>query len=431
MDFIKKYIIPLKQFLVLWLGQSISQLGSTMTVFAVTIWAFEKTGSALVLSISGSLIMIPRMLVSIIAGPFVDRMNKKYVMILADIGAGLCTLVLFLLLRYDALEIWHIYLINTASSTFNSFQSPASNVAISAIVPKEFYVKIGGLLSLSGGVVQIIAPILAAMLLSTIGITGVVLFDFATMAFACVTLSFIVKIPIARAAEKTYFNLRRYYCELSQGVKVIRRSILLRKLVLFMLLVNFFAGIAYYTLLSPMILARTASDTQALAYVNGAVGLGSIVGALLVLLVPSGRRKTRTMFLCCALSFLLGDVLLSIGNTIYLWVLAGFFASVFLPMYGANEGYFWRTIIPLELQGRAFSLKYALQSGIIPIGMLIGGLLADHVFEPLMTDYGNGAGMALMFFITGLLGAGYCFISAFNRTIQDAEAEVDSMPNQK
>lgn len=422
-----KYILPLKNFWILWFGQSISLLGSSMTSFAVTIWAFEKTGSALVLSVSGMLIMVPKMIVGLLAGPLVDRLNKKTVMVCTDIGAGLCTLTLFILLRHDMLDIWHIYAINIASSVLSSFQSPASNVAVSTVVPKEYYIKTSGMQSFSDGFAQILAPVFAAVLLGAAGMVGVIIVDFISMAFACLTLIFLVKIPVINRENESNFNMKRYSRELRQGFEAINKSDLLRKLMLFMLFINFIAGITYYTLLSPMILARTANNSQALSFVNGAVGLGSIAGASLVLLVPSGKRKIKTMFLCCALSFLLGDVLLSLGSTLILWVVAGFFSSLFLPLFNANEGYFWRTIIPLEIQGRAFSLKYALQSGIIPVGMLLGGVLADYVFEPLMANNGKGSGMALLFLIFGIIGAAYSIFGIFSPSMQKAEDEAEQV----
>ena len=424
MNPLTKHITPLKNFLFLWFGQSLSQVGSTMTGFAVTIWAFEKTGSALVLSVSGLLVMLPDMVFGVLAGPLVDRVNKKALMILADLGTGLCTLVLLLLLNSGALEIWHIFIINVVKSSLNSFQSLASNVAVSAVVPKEHYVKTSGLQSFSRGVMQVLAPVFAAVLLGAAGMTGVLVFDLASLMFACTTLAVFVKIPgaLGQAKEKTAPGVRRYFESMRQGYEVIKTSGLLRKLLSFMIFINLLAGITYYSLLAPMILARTANDSQALLVVNGAIGLGGIAGALLVLFFPAGREKLKVIFICLALSFLLGDVLMAVGNNLYVWAAAGFFTSVFLPLFRANEGYFWRTIIPLELQGRAFSLKYALQSGAAPVGMIIGGLLADYVFEPLMAHRGSGAGMALMFLITGVLGTVYSLIGLCSHSMRRAES---------
>lgn len=433
MSFIKD-ILKLKNFIMLWFGQSISTLGSSMTSFAITIWAFERTGSALTLSISGLLIMVPRMAGGILAGPIIDRMNKKVIMFCTDLGAGICTLILFLLLRANSLEIWHIYCLNFVSSILGSFQSPANDVAISLIVPKEYYIKTSGMQSFSSGTIQVLAPVIAAAMLSITGMVGVIIFDFTTLIFACSTLLFFVKIPVIKRMEAQKFNTKNYFRELTSGFYVIKDSNLLKTLMLFMAFINFVAGMTYYNLLSPMILARSGSDTQVLAFVNGAIGLGGIVGGLLIAVMPTKKSKIKSMFLCAGLSFILGDILFAVGNSIMIWAIAGFFSSIFLPAFNANESYFWRTIIPIELQGRAFSFKYALQSGMIPVGLLLGGVLADYVFEPFMTNASNplsfilgnskGSGMAMMFLITGILGTILSILGLFSRSLPKAEKEL-------
>ena len=414
MIFIKKHIKELRNFLFLWIGQSMSSLGTSMTGFAISIWAFEKTGSALVLSISAILVMLPRMLVGILIGPFVDRNDKKKIMICADIGTGICTLMLFFLLRGEALEIWHIYVLNIMTSILGSFQSLAGNVAVSAIIPKKHYVRANGLQSFSGGVIQIIAPALAVLLLSFAGIIGVIAIDLITMTLACLSLVFLVKIPDIHKGEKEKFNARNYFSELIDGFKAVRASMLLCRLMLFMIFINIISSIASFGLLTPMILARSGNNEVALAVVNSAVGLGGLIGAILILTITTRMRKTKMIFICCALSFIFGDILFALSNSLVFWAAAGFMSSVFIPAINANEMYFWRTIIPIELQGRAFAVKYLLQSGAIPIGMLAGGLLADYIFEPFMErplfplgyifGEGSGAGMALMFFISGAVG---------------------------
>jgi MFS family permease len=430
MRFVKD-ILNLRNYTLLWLGQSVSILGSSMTGFAITIWAFERTGNALTLSISGLLIMVPKMLGGLLAGPFVDRFNKKTIILFSDLGSGLCTLTLFLLLKANSLEIWHIYCLNFISSILGSFQSPANNVVVSQIVPKEYYIKANGMQSFSSGTIQILSPIFAATMLGVTGILGVIAFDFATLIFACLTLICFVEIPFISNKKANKFSFISYLSELRSGFNVILDSSLLSKLLLLMAFINLVAGITYFNLISPMILSRSGNDSNALALVNGALGLGGIIGGLLSTFIPTTKSKIKTMFLCVGLSFLLGDILFAVGNSKLIWVIAGFLSSVFIPIFSANESYFWRTIIPIELQGRAFSFKYALQSGMVPIGMLLGGILADYFFEPFMLNVSNpltlvvgsgkGSGMAVMFLLTGVMGTILSVLGFVSRTLLESE----------
>jgi predicted MFS family arabinose efflux permease len=163
-----------------------------------------------------------------------------------------------------------------------------------------------------------------------------------------------------------------------------------------------------------MVLARSGNDEVVLAVITSAIGLGSIAGALPVLAAPTSTRKTRVIFLCYLLSFVFGDVLFPLGSSVTFLAATAFMSALFVPAITANAEYFWRTIIPIEQQARAFATRYLIQSGAVPVGILAGGLLADFVFEPFMEQppfflsrlfgTGNGAGMALMFFVSGLIG---------------------------
>jgi len=466
-----------------------------MTGFAVSIWAFERTGSALVLSVSAMLVMLPKMLAGVFVSPFVDRNNKKRIMICADMGTGICTFIMFLLLRFYTLEIWHIFAINFATSVLGSFQTLASSVAVTAITPKKHYIKANGLQSLSGGMVQVIAPALAAVLLGFVGIVGIIAIDLATMTFACLSLAAFVKIPathetdtalkskfihngyivsepqnqsakrrifgvkqgsaaaagqegpqegadaVARQKDKlptlvlwfADYNMQNYANDLRSGFKVVRASALLFRLMLFMTVLNFITSMASYGLLAPMILARSGNSEVALAVVNSAWGLGGIAGALLILVLPSGKNKVRIIFICYFLSVIFGDVLFSLGSSLVFWAITGFLGSVFIPAITANTTYYWRAIVPIELQGRAFAVRYAIQSAAIPLGVLVGGFLADFVFEPFMMQpppvlghifgVGSGAGMALMFFISGITCAVLCTVFMLNPALMNAEAD--------
>lgn len=434
-------VIKLRNFVLLWFGQSISSLGSSMTSFAITIWAFERTGSALTLSISGMLIMAPKMVLGVLVGPFIDRMNKKAIMLISDIGAGLCTLTLFLLFRADSLEIWHIYSLNFVSSILGSFHYPANDVAVSMIVPKKYYIKASGMQSFSSGTIQILSPIFASFLLGFTDMSVVIIFDFVTLVFACSTLAFLVKIPFVRKTKGQKFSIMHHLFELRSGFSIIWDSTLLKKLLLFMAFINLLAGLTYFNILSPMILARSSYNAKVLGFVNGAIGLGGIIGGFLIIFMPTMKSKVKTMFLYAGLSFFFGDILFAFGNSMWIWGIAGFLSSVFIPPLIANESYFWRAIIPIEMQGRAFSFKYAMKSGMIPVGMLIGGILADCVFEPFMANESNplsfifnsgkGMGMALMFLITGILGTTLSMMGLFNPSLVKAEQETENVSHKQ
>ena len=129
----KKYNNRLKDFLILWSTQSLSQLGSSLTGYALTLWLYEQTGSALSTAALTICSYAPYVLMSIFAGALTDRFDKKKLMLLCDSFAAVCTVVTLVLYRAGTLAVWHLYLLNVLSGLMNTVQQPASSVAMTLI----------------------------------------------------------------------------------------------------------------------------------------------------------------------------------------------------------------------------------------------------------------------------------------------------------
>jgi len=181
-------------FTIVWIGQFISLLGTGMTHFGLTIWAWEITGEATVLALVGFFTLAPYMLMSPIAGALVDRWNRKLVMMLSDLASGLATVVVLILLASNRLEIWHLYATGAFSGAFNAFHFPAYSAAVTVMLSKKQYTRASGMLSLANSASGIIAPIAAGMMLTFIGITGIMVFDVFTFLVAIGAL-LVIRIP--------------------------------------------------------------------------------------------------------------------------------------------------------------------------------------------------------------------------------------------
>ncbi|TRO46985.1 MFS transporter, partial [Candidatus Bathyarchaeota archaeon] len=121
-------------FTVVWLGQVVSLLGTSMTNFAITIWAWEATGKATALALMQLFFFAPTILMSPVAGALVDRWSRKLVMIMSDLAAGLGTITIFVLFSTGALEVWHLYVIFAFMGAFQAFQFPAYSAAVSTMI---------------------------------------------------------------------------------------------------------------------------------------------------------------------------------------------------------------------------------------------------------------------------------------------------------
>jgi len=170
-------------FSLVWLGQFVSLIGSSMTRFGLTIWAWQVTGRATALALVGLFSLVPMLVLSPIAGTVVDRWSRKKIMILGDLVAGVSTVFLLILSLLGKMEIWHIYLVAVVIGAGEAFQRPAYMAAISTMIPKKHYGRAQGMIGMVGSATGIISPVAAGALLGFIGINGIMFIDIATFLF--------------------------------------------------------------------------------------------------------------------------------------------------------------------------------------------------------------------------------------------------------
>lgn len=404
-----------KNFIIFWASQTVSQLGSSMTGFALIIWAYKQTQSAMTVSLLTFFSYLPYILVSLFSGSFVDKHKKKNIMLWSDSVAFLCSLSIVILLITGKLQIWHIYITNAVTGFMNTFQSPALSVAIGIIVPKDKLSNASGMNSLSSSMLSVVTPMLAAFISSLWGLKGVIFIDMLTFGFAFCLLLFFIKIP------EVIENVSGSKVNILEGCKAGFSFLLQNKglwyLILSMALMNFFSRLTYENILPAMLLARSGGNDNVFGIVSGLLGVGGIAGGLYVSFFKLPKSSIKTIYFSAAFSFIAGDLLMGLGQNVWNWCIAGLAASVPIPFISVGQNVILYHRISIEMQGRVFAVRNAVQYATIPIGILLGGFLADYVFEPFMQSgkplalllqrvvgAGAGSGMAVMFLCTGVLG---------------------------
>jgi MFS transporter, DHA3 family, macrolide efflux protein len=411
----------MQKFSLIWFGQLISMFGTATTRFALLVWAYEKTGEATTTALLGFFSFILYVLVSPVAGVLIDRLDRRLVMIVSDLGAGLMTLGLFLLYSSGDLEIWHLYIAEALTGAFEAFQLPAYSAATSLLVPKEQYGRISGMRSLAYSASQVFAPAFAGVILRFVGISGVMLIDVATFLLGVLPLIFIaIPRPQAQSAEKAVSPIA--WRDLLFGFRYVAQRPGLVGLLAIYCGINLAAAIGWFGALPPMILARTGGDELALATVQSAMGIGGIIGGLLMSIWGGPKRRIHGILLLGGISFLSSDFLLGAGRNVPIWAFAAFAGSLYIPFISGCERAIWQSKVAPEVQGRVFSVQTLFQQSTLPLGYLIAGPLADQLLEPAMmpggaladtfgwlVGTGTGAGLGLIFIMTGLLGTAICF----------------------
>ena len=192
---IRTDIRDMRSYLLLWSTQLISGLGSAMTAYALVIWSYTQTGSALRTAALMVCSYAPYVVCSIFAGALSDRWDKRRTMLVCDALAAATTVATLLLLRTGALRIWHLYALNAINGLMNTVQQPASEVATTARLPRKHYQRVGSLRYLASSLTGILNPILATAMMALLGLEAVILFDLITFAVAFGTLLLFIRIP--------------------------------------------------------------------------------------------------------------------------------------------------------------------------------------------------------------------------------------------
>lgn len=424
----------MRAFTFIWVGQFLSLLGSGATRFAVTLWAWEMTGRATDLTLLAFFGFAPLIIMTPIAGALVDRWrNRKLVMMLSDLAAGLVTIFYLIMALSGGLQIWHLYVGAIVAGVFESFQFPAYSAAISTMVDKKHYGRTSAMMSLAEAASGIFAPIAGATLYALVKIEGVLLLDVITFLFAvgALMLVYIPETEPSKAGDEGKGSLLQ---EAAYGFRYIVKRPSLLGLQLMFFVGNFLASFAG-VLSSPMVLARTGNDEFSLAALNIAFSVGGIVGGVAMSAWGGPRARVWGVLVGWMLSALFGQVLLGAGQVLPVWIAAAFASSFFIPVVNASNQAIWMAKVPPQLQGRVFSARRLIAQVTSPIAILIAGPLSDYVFEPMMRDgtglgavfapivgTGTGAGMGLLIFLTGVLLVGASLIAMTSAAVRNVEA---------
>ncbi|HEY69344.1 MAG TPA: MFS transporter [Anaerolineae bacterium] len=406
----------LRSFIIIWIGQFASLFGSALTRFAITVWIYQKTGSATALTTGGFFAMAPTFLLLPIGGALADRLDRKKVMIAADLTGGLCTVFMLSLYLNGNLQIWHIYLTNVILSAVEAFQYPAFTAATAMIVPKEHFARVSGMRDLAGNASRIFAPLLAGALLAILDLSQFMIIDLITLSIALLTLT-MVAIPKPTQTEESKRAQANLLQDVTYGFKFIWKRPSLVILQSILLTLNFLYTMGNM-LIPAMILSRTNNNELILGSVQAVMSAGALAGGLLISIWGGSKRKIKTVLMAQVLTAIVGRVWFGLGYDTLSWLLPSFFVFFFIPISNGSTAAIWLAKTPPDVQGRVFATRRFAAQFCLPLSALLAGPLAERVFEPAMMPggalaslFGNvlhtgvGAGISLMMLLSGIIGA--------------------------
>ena len=413
-------------FILLWATQTLSRLGSSLTPFALILWAYGETGSAFSTALLTVSSYVPYILLSLPVGTLTDRMNKKRLMLASDTVAASCTLSILFVWLSGNLQLWHLYLVNCITGTAQAFQQPASEVATTLVTPEDKYQKAGSLNALAYSVINMASPVIATALYSIGGLTAVIAADLSTFAIAFLSLLLFVRIPEAKNEERKESHIMM---DLKEALDFLKENIGILQVILFLAAINFIASI-YNAALPAMILSFESENV--LAAVQSVAGIAMIAGSMIATVMPVSKSRVKMIIISLFISMSTENFMLSFFRNPVMWCIGAFLGWLCIPVMNTNLDALMRSQIPSAIQGRVYSARNMLQFFTIPLGYLAGGFLVDDIFEPFMDGKsgtfinqlfgtGKGAGSAFLFAIIGVIGVLVCVIFSRLRAMRKLE----------
>ena len=397
----------MKNFYKLWLGELISNIGSGMTAFALSVYIYEKTGSVSYVSLITLLSFMPSIILSPIGGLLADRYDRRLLMIIGDLFSGLGLVYILWSIQAGEKSIVPIFIGITFSSIFTSLLEPSYRATLTDILEEENYAKASGLIQVAGSAKYLISPVIAGIVLSVADIRVILLLDIMTFITTCLMI-FLVRKSI-NSEMKNY--KKDSFKELLEGLFIIKENRGVYSLVIIMFFVCFFMGFIQI-LIRPMILALSSVKTAGMMESLCAVGL--LIGSLWIGIAGIKKNYSKILAVAC---FFCGIFMSMTGvneNLNIIGISTFLFFST-LPFMNSCADVLVRVSIPNELQGRVWGLiSLITQMGTV-VAYIISGIMADYVFEPMFNKNGilvenigiiigtgKGRGIGFMLILSGI-----------------------------
>lgn len=433
-----KLLTGMKGFSLVWIGQIISVLASSMTNFGMTLWMYKQTESATAMAFMQVAFITPFLLLSPIAGAMVDRHNRKLMMMISDLAAVLPTIAILILYTTGNLEFWHLYISAIINGLGNTFQWPAYSSAISTMIPKEQYGRANGMMSLVEAGPGVLAPMIAGSVLA-LTIQGpfdsfglIMLIDLVTFFIAIGTL-LIVYVPQPKKTIEGQKAQGGILKEAWYGFQYIFQRPSLLGLQMIFFFGNLFIGIGF-AVFAPMILARSDQNSLIFGSVQTAGAIGGILGGVLMSVWGGFKRRVHGVLGGWLLSGIFASMI-GIASSLPFWIPFMVVWAITGALINTSNQSIWQAKVAPDVQGRVFSARRLIAWFTQPIAPIIGGTLADYVMEPAMkttsstlasvfgplVGTGPGSGMGLLIGFVGLGAASVGLIGYFIPFIRNAE----------
>lgn len=423
----------LKLFYFVLIGQSFSLLGSSLTTFGLSVWILQEYAGSDIQTTLYTVTLLASTLPAVLFGPFVgslvDRWPRKLNLIGSQAGAAICTLAIAALFWSDNLSVWSLVWILPIASLCSVSMQVGFSASIALVVPKDDLSRASGSLGLMFGVVQLLGPLLAGILMDAIGLKLIFLLDLVTFCIGLLTLV-VVTIPNPEYKPEGKISVKAIVGDLVDAFRYMRsKDGVLGGLFLFALI--WFNVSAVHALFAPLVLGIGSATDLGMVQMFGGIGL--LVGSVLMVAWKGAKRK---MYAILGAAVAIGILLIVTPIPQQVWFIAGgaFLIMAIAPIANTSSQVLWQKKTDPSYQGRVFSLRNTMMKAAQPAAFLVAGVMADGFFKPEMAEgrllatlfgpiwgVGESRGIALMISVFGLISLVFVLVASCMPKIRNAD----------
>lgn len=419
----------MKKFMLIWLGEFISGIGSGMTAFALSVYAYQTTGSVSLVSVIAVASFLPTILLSPFGGVLADRYDRRLLMIIGDLFSGLGLLYVLWNIQIGTESMLPVIAGVTFNAVFVALLEPSFKATVTDLLTEDEYAKASGMVQIAGNARYLISPALAGILLAVSDIRLILLLDICTFFITITTVAFVRK-SIGKPAPR---EKQSSLAELREGFAVLRDSKGILSLVILMAFVCFFVGFLQ-TLVSPMVLAF--SDAKTVGILESVCAVGMLVGSVIISILGIRGSYVQTL----SLAGMAASVFMAMSGVSVSLLVTGagiFLFFLVLPFLNTSADVLVRSNVAGEVQGRVWGIISLLSQTGTAVAYALSGILADHIFEPLLAEQGaladsvgrligtgQGRGIGFMLILSGLFLLPAAFAIGRSRNIKGLQEAV-------
>ncbi|MFZ5911226.1 MAG: MFS transporter [Chloroflexota bacterium] len=391
------------RFFTVWGGQAFSLFGSALVQFALVWYLTKQTGSATVLAVATLVAMLPQIALGPFAGALVDRCNRRAIMMIADGGIALSTLLLIYLFASGRVEVWHIYAILMIRSLGGAFHFPAMQASTTLMVPEKHLTRISGANQTLNGAINIVAPPTGALLLEALPMQGVLGIDIVTALLAILPLAFLAIPQPARTEETAEAGAQTGFLQdVREGLRYVAAWPGLLAILVMATVINFL--LTPTSALMPLLVTRHFGlGALEFGLMDSAWGFGVILGGLALSVWGGFKRKVATSMLgIIGIGLGVTVVGLAPANAYWLAVAGMAFAGIMNPITNGPLFALIQSTVKPDMQGRVMALIMSAAGAMSPLSLMVAGPVSDLI------------GIRAWFWLGGLacllMGAGAFFV---------------------